>query len=60
VEIPAAPEFTAMSHDFLLLVEQMQKNKIAPKAITLDDAAKAKSVFDGYIKLKAMRHGQSG
>ena len=31
----------------------MMANKIAPRAITLDDAVKAKMVFDAYIKVKA-------
>jgi hypothetical protein len=33
----------------------MMANKIAPRAITLDDVAKAKVVFDAYIKVKAQR-----
>jgi hypothetical protein len=53
--VPATSEFTAMVRDFLQLMEQMQANKIAPRAITLDDVAKAKLVFDSYIKVKAQR-----
>ena len=33
----------------------MMANKIALRAITLDDVAKAKIVFDAYIKAKAQR-----
>jgi AbiV family abortive infection protein len=52
---PGAPEFTEMVRDFLHIVDHMMTNKIAPRAITLDDAVKAKMVFDLYIRLKAQR-----
>jgi AbiV family abortive infection protein len=52
---PASPEFTEMVRDFLRIVDHMMANKIAPRAITLDDVAKAKVVFDAYIKVKAQR-----
>jgi hypothetical protein len=48
VQIPVALKFTAMVRGFPLLVEQMQKTRLLSRTITLDDAAKAKSVFDGY------------
>jgi hypothetical protein len=33
----------------------MMTNRVAPRAITLDDAVKAKLIFDIYIKVKAQR-----
>ena len=53
--VPATLEFITMVRDFLQLVEQMQANKFAPRSITLDDVARAKLIFDGYIKVKAQR-----
>lgn len=53
--MPASLEFTEMVRDFLQIVNHMMTNKTAPRAITLDDVAKAKMVFDAYIKVKAQR-----
>ncbi|MGA9542746.1 MAG: AbiV family abortive infection protein [Candidatus Sulfotelmatobacter sp.] len=53
--VPAAPEFTAMVRDFLWLVDHVVENKKAPRAITLDDVAKAKLVFDAYFRVKSQR-----
>ena len=53
--VPASPEITEMVRDFLHIVAHMMANKIAPRAITLDDVARAKLIFDGYIKAKAQR-----
>lgn len=53
--VPASPEFIAMVRDFLHIVDHMMANKIAPRAITLDDVVKAKLAFDAYIKVKAQR-----
>jgi AbiV family abortive infection protein len=53
--VPASPEFTEMVRDFLHIVDHMMAHKIALRAITLDDVAKAKLVFDSYIKVKAQR-----
>jgi AbiV family abortive infection protein len=53
--VPASPEFMEILREFLHIVDHMMANKIAPRAITLDDAAKAKLVFDAYIKVKAQR-----
>jgi hypothetical protein len=35
--------------------EDMMANKVAPRAITLDDVVKAKLAFDAYIEVKAQR-----
>ena len=53
--VPASPKFTEMVRDFPHIVDHMMANKIALRAITLDDVAKAKLVFDAYIKVKAQR-----
>ena len=53
--VPSSPEFTEMVRDFLHIVDHMTANKIAPRAITLDDIAKAKLIFDVYIRVKAQR-----
>jgi hypothetical protein len=53
--VPVSPEFTEMVRDFLHTLDQMVANKIAPRVITLDDAIRAKKVFDTYIKVKAQR-----
>jgi AbiV family abortive infection protein len=53
--VPVSPEFTEMVRDFLHILDQMVANRMAPRAITLDDAVRAKMVFDTYIKVKAQR-----
>jgi hypothetical protein len=53
--VQAAPEFTEMVREFLHVVDHMMPNKSAPRAITLDDVAKAKLLFDAYIRAKAQR-----
>jgi AbiV family abortive infection protein len=53
--VPATPEFTAMVRDFLQIVDHMAANKMAPRAVTLDDVAKAKLVFDAYFRVKSQR-----
>jgi AbiV family abortive infection protein len=53
--VPATPEFTAMVRDFLQIVDHMVAKKTAPRAITLDDVAKAKLVFDAYFRVKSQR-----
>lgn len=53
--VPASPEFTETVRDLIHIVDHMMANKIAPRAITLDAAVKAKMVFDSYIKVKAQR-----
>jgi AbiV family abortive infection protein len=50
-----AAEFTAMVKDFLQIADHMIANKMAPRALTLDDVIRAKMVFDVYIRLKAQR-----
>ena len=52
---PASREFTEMVRELLHIVDHMMVKKIALRAITLDDVAKAKLVFDAYIKVKAQR-----
>jgi hypothetical protein len=49
-------EFIAMLRDFLQIADHMVANKMAPRALTLDDAIRAKMVFDVYIRLKAQRN----
>jgi len=51
----ATTEFAGTVRDFLHVIDHMTANKVAPRAITLDDVAKAKIVFDAYIKVKAKR-----
>jgi AbiV family abortive infection protein len=53
--VPASSEFMAMLRDFLHTVDYMMANKVAPRAVTLDDVANAKLAFDAYIKVKAQR-----
>jgi hypothetical protein len=48
---PASAQFTEMVRDFLHMVDHVMANKIAPRAITLDDVVRAKLVFDSYIKV---------
>jgi len=50
---PASAEFTAMVRDFLQIVDHMLANKMAPRALTLDDVIRAKMVYDAYIRLKS-------
>jgi hypothetical protein len=47
--------YTEMVREFLHIVDHMMTNKVAPRAINLEDAVKAKLVFDFYIKLRAQR-----
>jgi AbiV family abortive infection protein len=51
----SSPEFTAMVKDFLQIADHMIANKMAPRALTLDDVIRAKMVFDVYIRVKAQR-----
>jgi hypothetical protein len=51
----SSPEFTAMVKDFLQIADHMIANKMAPRALTLDDVIRAKMVFDVYIRAKAQR-----
>ena len=44
-----------MVKDFLQIADHMIANKMAPRALTLDDVIGAKTVFDVYIRVKAQR-----
>jgi hypothetical protein len=51
----SSPELAAMVKDFLQIADHMIANKMAPRALTLDDVIRAKMVFDVYFRVKAQR-----
>jgi len=51
--VPASQEYIEMVREFLHIVDYMIANKNSSRAITLDDVAKAKLIFDAYIRVKA-------